>query len=274
MRRAMIAAGLTVVLLTGCQPEADPKTDAIGAASTAPAEDAVTTDANLLKDVIERTPQYLVGITFPPVANAHPPLAKALKAYADAARADLAQAVKGVEATGSAATPYDLSLNFTDVSQGENAIVIAADGSLYTGGAHGIPLIARFTYLPSEQRLLAPADLIPDAKGWKAISDYVREQLADAVGKRLVEDDVPQGDRASIVKNAAGMIEEGTVPDAANFAQFEPIPSADGKWFGLRFVFPPYQVGPYSDGTQTVDVPASVLMPHLAPAYRSRFTGG
>ena len=82
---------------------------------------------------------------------------------------------------------------------------------------------------------------------------------------------MPEEDRAEIVKNAAGMIEQGTAPDAQSFAQFEPIPSADGKWFGLRFVFPPYQVGPYSDGTQTVDVPAAVLLPHVAAEYRDLF---
>ena len=39
----------------------------------------------------------------------------------------------------------------------------------------------------------------------------------------------------------------------------------------VRFVFPPYQVGPYADGTQTVDVPASVLLPHVAPEYAGLF---
>ena len=47
-----------------------------------------------LQDIIERKPQYLVGITFPPVANRHPPLAKALEAYADQSRAQLAKAVE------------------------------------------------------------------------------------------------------------------------------------------------------------------------------------
>lgn len=111
------------------------------------------------------------------------------------------------------------------------------------------------------------------SRRWRCISSR-RCDAFDAVDKRLVEDDVPEADRAPIIKNASGMIDEGTTPEAANFAQFEPIPSADGKWFGLRFVFPPYQVGPYSDGTQTVDVPASVLLPHVVPAYRGRFTGG
>ena len=272
MRQVLTAAALAL-LITGCQqgaqaPASEATAPPASAANAAGAQDAP------LKDVIERTPQYLVGITFPPVANAHPVLAKALSDYADAARSDLAEAVQGAAASGEAGTPYDLSLNFTDVSPQKDVIVIAADGSLYTGGAQGIPLIARFNYLPGEQRLLRSSDLIPDEAGWKAVSKYVRVQLADAVDARLVEDDVPQADRAAIAKNAGAMIAEGTMPEAANFAQFEPIPSADGKWFGLRFVFPPYQVGPYSDGTQTVDVPASELLPYIAPAYRSRFTGG
>ena len=157
-----------------------------------------------LQDVIERTPQYLVGITFPPVANQHPLLAKALKVYADRARADLTQAVNAAGSAAKANLPYDLSLNFTDISPRPDVVVIAADGSLYTGGAHGIPLIARFTYLPEEKRLLQAGDLVTSEEGWKAISDYVRKELADEVGKRLVEDDVPEEDRAEIVKNAAG----------------------------------------------------------------------
>jgi hypothetical protein len=39
-------------------------------------------------------------------------------------------------------------------------------------------------------------------------------------------------------------------------------------------VFPPYQVGPYSDGAQTVVVPASVLLPHVADEYRPLFSTG
>jgi hypothetical protein len=67
------------------------------------------------------------------------------------------------------------------------------------------------------------------------------------------------------------MIEDGTEPKAANFAMFEPVMAPSGKVRALRFVFAPYQVGPYSDGTQTVEVPASVLLPHVAPAYRGLF---
>ena len=83
----------------------------------------------------------------------------------------------------------------------------------------------------------------------------------------------PPADRADMLKNAGEMIDAGTEPKALSFAQFEPVVAADGRLAALRFVFPPYQVGPYSDGTQTVEVPAEILLPHVAPAYRSLFQG-
>jgi len=70
------------------------------------------------------------------------------------------------------------------------------------------------------------------------------------------------------------MIDEGTAPDAVNYTEFEPVLGGEGRLDALRFVFPPYQVGPYSDGTQTVEVPARVLLPHVAPEYRQLFAAG
>ena len=67
------------------------------------------------------------------------------------------------------------------------------------------------------------------------------------------------------------MIDEGTGPDPRNFSQFLPVLGRGRKVVGLQFVFPPYQVGPYSAGTQAVAVPAQVLLPHVAPAYRDLF---
>ncbi|MGY0504665.1 RsiV family protein [Luteimonas sp. e5] len=244
-----------------------PAPDPVAASSAEAAPEPLT-------DVVERSSRYLVGITFPEVANAHPPLAAALREYADQARNDLDTAVSGAADIVQSGLPYDLSLNFTDISpRGGEAVVIAADGSLYTGGAHGIPLIARFTYLPGSKRILSARDLVSANEGWQAISDYVRAQLREGVAERLEEDGVAPDERADISKRASAMIDEGTLPDAANFDQFEPIPAASGKWFGLRFVFPPYQVGPYSDGTQSVEVPARILLPHLAPEYRELFEG-
>ncbi len=256
-----------LIMLSACQRE--PAPEAMSAGPQAPADVAPAKVAPL-QDVIERTPRYLVGITYPAVANDYPVLADALGGFAGRARGELMDAVRQAAATDSD-SPYDLSLNFVETLKRPDVVVVSADGSLYTGGAHGIPLVARFTYLPASGRLLQASDLVDKDGGWKAISDYARGALRKSLKERMDAEDMDDGQRDAAAKSALGMIDEGTRPVAENFSQFEPIPSADGKWFGLRFVFPPYQVGPYSDGTQAVEVPASVLLPYVAQPYRGYF---
>jgi len=234
---------------------------------------ATATPAPLLQDVVERDPRYMIGISYPPIANRYPGLAAELRRYADAARADLMRAVAGMGQEKPPA-PYDLSLAFIPLVATPQLVVIAADGSSYTGGAHGNPLVARFVWLPQSDRRLTALDLVPDRSAWRDISDRVREQLHTALSQRVDSDALSPAEREDIVRSAGRMIDGGTGPDPANFAQFEPVLASDGRIAALRFVFPPYQVGPYADGTQTVDVPADVLLPRIAPAYRHLFVGG
>lgn len=247
--------------------------------ASAPAPEAPTSPAAppavasvVLEDVIETTSDYVVGITYAPTLSKYPGLAAIAKRYADAAREDLMQAVRSREA-GEGSAMYDLSLTFSEVLDTPTLVAIAADGSSYTGGAHGTPLLGRFVWLPQQQRLLTATELIPDRSGWQAIASHVREQLHTAMSQRIDADQLPPAERADVLRNAGGMIDDGTEPDPANFAQFEPVAEADGTLSGLRFVFAPYQVGPYSDGVHTVQVPASVLLPHVAPEYRDLFAG-
>lgn len=282
MKRVLMLSLLcacALVVLAACRREGEPAAPATSAAPAAPAG-TVTTAAPAsaavdLKDVSESTPDYIIGISYQVPANQHPALAAELKKYADAARADLVEAAKSRgEPGGATSAPYDLSLSFTELMNTPSVVAVAADGSSYTGGAHGAPLIARFVWLPQQQRMLTARELIRDEKGWAAISGYVREQLHSALSQRVDADDLPAEERAEVVKNASRMIDDGTEPAPTDFALFEPMAASDGRLGGLRFVFAPYQVGPYSDGTQTVEVPADVLLPFVSPEYRPLFTGG
>jgi hypothetical protein len=265
---------LVVAASAGCRREATPA-DA-GAAHPGPAGDAGAAPAAppvVLEDVMERTPRYIVGISYPPPARAYPGLARLLVTYAEAARAELMQAVSGL-GDAQPTAPYDLSLGFSMLLETPDVVAVGADGSSYTGGAHGNPLVARFVWLPRRNEALTAARLVPDPAGWAPIAAYVRDALAASLSTR-VDDGAPSpGERAEMLRNGARMIDDGTVPEASSFDQFEPVPGAGGKLRALRFVFPPYQVGPYSDGTQSVEVPAAVLLPVVAPAYRTLFEGG
>ena len=245
------------------------------AAAPAPDEQAPVAPATavVLQDVVETRPDYIVGISYPDSADSHPLLAQALKAYADAARGDLMQAVAGLQGQKPTA-PYDLSLQFTGLVDTPQVVAVAADGSSYTGGAHGNPLVARFVWLPQRQSMLKAEQLIADAAGWQAISDASREQLMTALSQRLDADEVEGADRADQLKNSSRMIDDGISPDPKNFAQFEPVMNAEGQIRAIRFVFPPYQVAPYVEGTRTVEIPARALLPHVAADYRTLFQGG
>lgn len=274
MRIIVLPVLLLTLGLSACKREAE---QAAPAAPQVPAADQAAAPPPApvaeIKDVIETNERYVVGISYPPSARKYPGLAAHLKQYADAARAELLEAVDGL-GNDKPTAPYDLTLSFTDVLDTPQMVAVAADGNSYTGGAHGSPLIARFVWLPQHNKLLTAKELVPQAAGWKSISDYVREQLHTKLSERVDADDMPPAERAEMIREAGKMIDEGSEAEADNFSQFEPVVGSDGKLSALRFVFPPYQVGPYADGVQTVDVPASVLLPQVAPAYRGYFSGG
>ena len=262
---------LLALALGACKREADAP-----AASTQPEAVPAQTPAGTtpaipeLKDVIETNDTYIVGISYPTTLNKYPGLAQAVAAYSDAARAELMQAVAGF-GNDKPSAPYELSLSFEQVAETPELVAVAADGSRYTGGAHGEPLVARFVWLPLQNKLLTSNELVPKVEGWAAIGAYIREQLHTSVSVRADADELPPEERLQFVRSADKMIDEGTELDVDNFSQFQPIIGSDGKITALRFVFPPYQVGPYADGTQTVDVPALVLLPHVAPEYAGLF---
>jgi hypothetical protein len=262
---------LLLLGLAACQRET-PAPQASQAPTSPPADQAQTAPPAqvALKDVIERDPRYIVGISYPQGVDKYPGLAAELQRYAQAARGELMQAVDGLAGEKPSA-PYDLSLAFSLLAETPQVVSVAANGSSYTGGAHGNPLVARFVWLPQRNELLQAGNLIADKDGWRAVSDAVREQLHASLSQRIDGDDIEPAERAEMLKSGLKMIDEGSGPDAGNFSQFEPVLDAAGRITALRFVFPPYQVGPYSDGVQTAEVPASALLPHVAEAYRGLF---
>lgn len=271
---SLLAASILMALsLAACkreQPVADAGTPAVTADATPAAEPVPAIE---LEDVVERDPRYLIGIAYPPLAKKYPQLAQVVKDYADAARADLLGAIDAVGEHASDGMLYDLSLEFRDVLDSERFAAVAAAGGLYTGGAHAMPLVGRWVWLPQRNEMLTAQKLVPGGD-WDSIAAHVREQLQLALAQRVKADKLDPDVGSDVLRRGGRMIDEGTKAEADNFEQFEPVPGADGRLAALRFVFPPYQVGPYSDGEQSAEVPAAVLLPHIAPEYRDLFEGG
>lgn len=179
-------------------------------------------------------PRYVIGISYPPQINQYPGLAKAVGDYAGAARQGLMEAVKDLGQEKPTA-PYELSLAFDMVANTPEVVAVSGNGSRYTGGAHGEPLVARFTWLPQRQTLLTTQSLLTQGKGLEAVSSYVREQLHTAASLRNDDPGMSPEDRASLLQSATQMIDEGTAPKLENFSLFQPVMNADGKITALRF---------------------------------------
>jgi len=267
---------IVIVLLfaaAACKREATPPASQPQAAPSPPVEDIPAPVAvPELKDVIETTDRYLIGVSYPPTINRYPGLAQAAYAYTEQARAALMEAA-GAFGNDTPPAPYELSLSYQMLLETPRLVALSADGSRYTGGAHAEPLVERFVWLPQQQRMLTLEALVPTVKGWAAIGSHVREQLHTSASVRAEADNLPPAERLRFVRNADKMIDEGTGPEAENFSRYEPITDSSGRITALRFVFPPYQVGPYAEGTQSVEVPVTVVLPHVAPEYRELFAG-
>ncbi|MGH8055449.1 MAG: DUF3298 and DUF4163 domain-containing protein [Stenotrophomonas sp.] len=267
-----LAAATLLLVLAGCKK--DGQQDVVTTApepAVAPTETAAGPAPINLSDVIEHTPNYMVGISYPPAAAKYPGLAQELTRYAEHAKAELLKAASEL-GNDKPTAPYELSLSFDMLTDTPKVVAVSADGSSYTGGAHGQPLVARFVWLPEQQKLLKAEDLINTPKGWQAVSDFVEDKLLEQAMVRAQGEDLSPEDQQEQVRNLSRMINEGTAPEPANFSQFQPVLDDAGQISALRFVFPPYQVGPYSDGTQTVDVPAAALLPNVAADYRELFS--
>ncbi|WP_161960064.1 DUF3298 and DUF4163 domain-containing protein [Xanthomonas arboricola] len=264
--------GLLVLgMLAGCTQREPTAAEAVepaaeASAAAVPPAEPVLVQSGPLEDVIEQAPAYMVGISYPRGLDAFPELSALIRNYAQAARTELMEAVSGL-GNDKPAAPYELSLAFETLLQTQDLIVVSADGSRYTGGAHGEPLVARFVWLVKERRQLTAQALIPDPAGWEKIGREVAVRLHDAATQRVEADRVPIEQQAEQVASADRMIAEGTAAQVDNFAQFVPVLNPAGQITAVRFVFPPYQVGPYSDGTQTAEVPASTLLAWVAPEY-------
>lgn len=281
LRRIPAAAVLGTAMMmgvAGCsRDEAAPATTPADAASQAASRDTAAAPtqepAPQLADVIEHSPKALIGISYAPGLDRYPGLARELLAYASQARGDLQEALDGL-GNDTPSMPYELSLAFETLLETQDLVVVRAEGSRYTGGAHGQPLVARFVWLPGSGQMLTAQRLVPAASGWETISGYVVDQLRERVATRLSAEDMEPSQLQESLRSATRMIAEGAGPEAENFSQFEPVTDAAGHITALRFVFPPYQVGPYADGTQTADVPAAVLLPVVASEYAGLFAKG
>ena len=116
-----------------------------------------------------------------------------------------------------------------------------------TLGAHENIFFRTFTFDTKTGALLSLADLFaPNTPYLDTLSSISRAELPGIIGN---------GADAAFIRN-------GTTPEDKNFENF----FVDNSM--LTLLFPPYQVGPYAAGPQTLSIPLSAVKSILKPEYR------
>jgi hypothetical protein len=180
---------------------------------------------------------YIIDATYPVVKDAV--ITEYFKSFVDDAIAQFKDDTSWAAGDGADVAPAEassLSLNITYKEQkSTRADNFVFSLTTYTGGAHGLSATKSFTFSPTGQVINLNSLFTNEDKGLQAVAAYVQQELS----KRPDAD--PQ------------MIKDGTVAKAENFLNFMVTDT------GITFTFDPYQVAPYSSGTQTVDVPVSAF---------------
>ncbi|MBU6415972.1 MAG: DUF3298 domain-containing protein [Xanthomonadaceae bacterium] len=255
-------------------PSASASAPVIPAPATAPAPASASTAPVPGDHAVTR--HYKIAINLPTLPAAAKPLAEAMRTTADNAKRDFVQALPDPETLPEFANrQLELLLDFKVAAQTSAFISVRESGSSDTGGAHPNPVQAAFVFDRKAGRLIALDDLFanPDAAR-RALANFAHDTL---LRKLMANAPKPGEGSPDAIRewksNMLQMLDGGTKPTTVNYSVFVVRAGAaqDAPSPGLTLIFPPYQVAPYVDGTQTVDVPASTFAKFLKPAYQGDF---
>lgn len=139
-----------------------------------------------------------------------------------------------------------LTIDFTE-QKGHRTLSYIFTIYLDTLGAHPNGFYRTFVFDTETGKELALADLfLPKTAYLKKLSTLSREALTETLGESANID----------------YINEGTMPETASFANFVIEDTT------LVIIFPPYQVAPYSAGSQQVSIPLADIQDILKLVYR------
>ncbi|HEX7370310.1 MAG TPA: DUF3298 domain-containing protein [Rhodanobacteraceae bacterium] len=279
-RNACLTASVSLIL-AACGQQAPQPTSAAPSASpviAAPTTAAAPAPASTVPLPGDHavTKRYKITITLPKLAAADQPLADALRTTADNAKRQFMQALPDpTQLPEFANRQLELLLDFKVSAQTPAFTSVRETGMQDTGGAHPLPVQGTFVFDRKAGKLIALADLFTDPdSARKALANFAH----DALLKRFLASAPKPGEGSPEAlrewkANMLQMLDDGTKPTSVNYSTFivRAGATASDASPGITLVFPPYQVAPYVDGTQTVDVPSNVFAHYLKPGYAGDF---
>lgn len=142
--------------------------------------------------------------------------------------------------------------DFEIVQSNSSYISVIVHYGGFSGGAHGYENKVSYAYNLIDKKEIQLTDLfMGDPDYLVKISDYSKEYFKTILEKKVKENFTEEDDPQAVqdyVSNSMMMIENGTKPVVDNFSVFSFTKDKITVYFGQ------YQVGPYSDGMQQVEI--------------------
>ncbi|HEV2748171.1 MAG TPA: DUF4163 domain-containing protein [Allosphingosinicella sp.] len=264
----MIRATLAVALaLVACREEGGNVTGATAEPSAAKAVPAapVFEPAAAARKVKEESELLEFTYGWPSQAAAIPLLRAQLERDMAAQRKEATAAARADKAERTAEIPFTghwFSKVWKLHGDSGRLLSLAAEISTFTGGAHGNEGFEAILWDRSAGRAIAPGDLFRDrGAGWAALGRAYCPALNQARAKKREEPLPLEGDEW--LTGCPPLAKQTVAPVDGD---------GDGRFELLRVLIPPYEAGPYAEGSYEVDVPVTAEVKALVrPEYRASF---
>jgi hypothetical protein len=208
---------LLLLCIAGCSP-----TDS--ATSDSPNLDTAEFDENGVLQI--ETDRYSINLRMPQYGN--PAALSDIRSFLQLKVDQLSESVRDEPEPGYFEThQYELAGDW-ETAESDYLYTFIVRGHAYTGGAHAMPFVKTFTYSKADDQRVALEALLQGDDSLAKISAMATDHFSDAL--------------------PAQMAEAGLSPDWSNWR----------IWFvsnnRISFIFPVYQIAPYSEGEQLFSV--------------------
>lgn len=133
-------------------------------------------------------------------------------------------------------------------------------GYEYTGGAHGMPIEQRHTWLIEQQRWITIEDVLAHPDAFREVAGFVHSTV---LARRLQR--YPSVEAGSL-QAWQQSLDAGAPAESSAWQRFELLAQGE-KLKAVRFIIPPYVIGPFAEGVHVIDMPAYLLEPWLAEGF-------
>jgi len=265
---------LAVLLIAGCNGQASrnqaaaPQQANAAAPAATPSPTPSPTQAASAVSLEFKDPGLKFDYSWPAAVAAIPELDEWLRGNAARLRREAAASARA-EIEAARKNDYDMPEHsyeekWSVVGDGPALLVLQSEGYVFTGGAHGMPIVTTLLWDKTAKRRLGVTDLFDTARLFPAIQKGFCKALDDERAKRR---------GAPVDPKQAGEIDDFVRCVDPAKQTILPVAAHGGALDTLRFVIMPYEAGPYAEGIYQLDLPVTdAVMATVKPAYRAAFS--